>query len=70
MKPRSLSIPRNYKTLNMGSLFSAVIYPILGVALVLTLVLLGAFLKGLDLVWWYAPLGLGVVALSIFLWNG
>ncbi len=69
MKARSLTIPRNMKTFNWGSMFSAVIYPALGIMLLTTLVLVGAFVNSLELAWWYLPLGLGVVALSIFVCN-
>lgn len=69
MKARSLTIPRNMKTFNWGSMFSAVIYPALGIALLTTLILVGAFVNSLELAWWYLPLGFGVVALSIFVCN-
>jgi stearoyl-CoA desaturase (delta-9 desaturase) len=69
MKARSLTIPRNMKTFNWGSMFSAVIYPVLGVALLTTLILVGALVNSLELAWWYLPLGLAVVAISIFVCN-
>jgi len=69
MNARSLTIPKNWKTLSFGSLFSAVIYPLLGLALLITLILVGSLVQSLDMAWWYLPLGLGVVALSIFICN-
>ncbi|WP_416878333.1 acyl-CoA desaturase [Litorimonas sp.] len=69
MNARSLTIPKSWKTLSFGSLFSAVIYPVLGLALLITLILVGLLVQSLDMAWWYLPLGLGVVALSIFVCN-
>jgi len=69
MKARSLTIPKTWKTLSMGSVFSAFIYPALGLILLIVMVSVGAFVKSLDLAWWYIPLGLGVTALSIFICN-
>ncbi|CAM3785276.1 acyl-CoA desaturase [Litorimonas haliclonae] len=69
MNARSLTIPKSWKTLSFGSLFSAVIYPVLGLALLVTLILVGLLVQSLDMVWWYLPLGLAVVALSIFVCN-
>jgi len=69
MRPRSLSIPRNWTTFSFSSVFSAFIYPALGLALLITMIVLGAVLEGVGLRWWYLPLGLGVTALAIFLCN-
>lgn len=69
MNARSLTIPKSWKTLSFGSLFSAVIYPLLGLGLLITLIVVGALLESHDMAWWYLPLGLGVVALSIFICN-
>ncbi len=69
MLPRSLSIPKTWKTLNIGSLFAAFIYPALGLILLTVMIMVGIFVKSLDLSWWYIPLGLMTVALSIFVCN-
>jgi len=69
MKARSLTIPRNLKTLSWGSLFSAFIYPVLGIVLLSVLLTIGGLAKSVDLAWWYAPLGVFVVLFSIFLCN-
>ena len=69
MIPRSVAIPKSWKTFNMPSLFAAVIYPALGATLLITMVVLGLALTHISLQWWYLPLGLGVVALSIFICN-
>lgn len=69
MQPRSKSIPRDKTTFSFMSVFSAFIYPALGVALLTIMVLLGAFLSGVALHWYYLPLGFGVAALAVFLCN-
>ena len=69
MTPRSIAIPKNWKTFNFASFFSAFLYPALGLALLITMTVLGLALEALNLHWWYLPVGLGVVALSIFICN-
>jgi stearoyl-CoA desaturase (delta-9 desaturase) len=69
MIPRSIAIPKTWSTFNFASFFSAVLYPVLGVAMLITMVILGLALSGLTLRWYYLPLGLGIVALSIFVCN-
>ncbi|MFY0637262.1 acyl-CoA desaturase [Maricaulis maris] len=66
---RSEAILKSWRTLNWASAFSAIIYPALGLALITTMIVLGLALSGLTLRWWYAPLCLGVTALTIFLCN-
>jgi stearoyl-CoA desaturase (delta-9 desaturase) len=66
---RSEAILKSWRTLNWASAFSAIIYPALGVALLSTMLILGLVLNGLTLHWWYAPICLGVTALTIFLCN-
>ncbi|MEM8635062.1 MAG: acyl-CoA desaturase [Pseudomonadota bacterium] len=69
MQPRSLAIPKTWKTFSIASLFSAFLYPALGIALLTTMIVLGAVLQNVALHWYYLPLGLGVTALAIFLCN-
>ncbi len=69
MIPRSIAIPKTWSTFNFASFFSAVLYPVLGVAMLITMVTLGLALSGLTLRWYYLPLGIGIVALSIFVCN-
>lgn len=69
MIPRSVAIPKNWTTLNFASVFSAFLYPALGLALLITMVVLGLALSGLTLRWYYLPLGIGVTLLSIFICN-
>lgn len=69
MLPRSIAIPKNLKTFDLGSAFSALVYPALGFILLLVALALGIFLTGLELKWYYLPLGIGLVLLSIFVCN-
>jgi len=69
MIPRSLAIPKTWKTFNPASFFSAFGYPALGIALFTTMVVLGIALSELTLHWWYFPLAFGVTAFSVFLCN-
>ena len=69
MIPRSKAIPKNWSTFNFASFFSAVLYPALGLALLITMITLGLALSGLTLRWYYLPLGLAIVAVSIFVCN-
>ena len=67
MIPRSIAIPKTWQTFNFASFFSAILYPVLGLALLITMIVLGLALEALNLHWWYLPLGLGVVALPIII---
>lgn len=69
MIPRSIAIPKTWSTFNFASFFSAVLYPVLGLAMLITMVILGLALSGLTLRWYYLPLGIGIVVLSIFVCN-
>ena len=61
MIPRSVAIPKTWNTFNFASFFSAFLYPALGLATLITMIVLGLALSGLTLRWYYLPLGLGVV---------
>ena len=67
--PRSLAIPKTWKTFNFASFFAAILYPALGLALLITMVALGFALSHIELKLWYLPLSLGVIALTIFVCN-
>lgn len=69
MTPRSLAIPKTFRTLNFGSVFSAFIYPALGLILLAVIITLAAIFSPVSLTWWYIPLGIAVVAVSIFVCN-
>ena len=69
MIPRSIAIPKTWKTFNFASFFSAFLYPALGLALLITITVLGLTLSGLTLRWYYLPLGIGIVLFSIFVCN-
>ena len=67
--PRSLAIPKTWKNMNFGSVFSAFLYPALGLALLITMVLLAVFLAPVTLEWWYLPLGMSVIGAAILVCN-
>jgi len=67
--PRSLAIPKNWKTFNFASFFSAIGYPVLGVGLFVTMVLLGIFVSHLTFHWWYLMIAAAVIAFTIFVCN-
>ncbi len=51
--PRSEAVPRNWRTFNWGSAFSSVIYPLLGVAVLVGAVVAAQVYDGLELHLWY-----------------
>ena len=67
--PRSLAIPKTWKTFNFPSFFAAILYPLLGLTLLITMVALGFAIAHIELKLWYLPLSLGVIALTIFVCN-
>ncbi len=66
---RSQTIRRTWSTLDWTSMFSAVIYPALGVVGLIAAVAFGLALDGLTLKWWYAPLAILVTAISVVVCN-
>lgn len=66
---RSKAIAKSWRTLNWTSVFSAVIYPALGVIAMITAIGLGVGLSGVTLHWWYAPIAAATCALAIFVCN-
>ncbi len=69
MTPRSLAIPKNWTTFSFSSFFSAILYPVLGVAVLVTTLLLGLFLEKLQLHGWYAPVAIATVLATIVVCN-
>ncbi|HAO34724.1 MAG TPA: acyl-CoA desaturase, partial [Hyphomonas sp.] len=67
--PRSLAIPKTWKNFNYASFFSAFGYPALGLALFITMIVLGVALSQLTFHWWYVPLAIAVIGASIFVCN-
>ena len=67
--PRSIAIPKSLARIDFPSLFSAFLYPALGVALFLVAVLLGALHGAVDLRWWYFPLAFLVFAITVVVCN-
>lgn len=69
MQPRSLAISRGWKNLDPASVFSVWIYPALGVVLLTAMLIVGALVADIGLKWYYAPLAIGGVLLSIYICN-
>lgn len=69
MIARSEAILQSWNTLNWASVFSAILYPALGLVLLAVMLILGLALEGLTLHWWYAPIALATGALTIVLCN-
>lgn len=67
--PRSLAIPKNWKTFDFASFFSVVFYPALGVGLFITMVVLGFALSQLTMHWWYFPIAFAVTAWTVTICN-
>lgn len=67
--PRSLAIPKSWKTLDFGSLFSAFIYPALGVIGMVAAIVAGLLMESVHLHWWYAPIVVAVIAATVFFCN-
>ncbi|MAP95551.1 MAG: acyl-CoA desaturase [Ponticaulis sp.] len=67
--PRSLAIPKSWKTLDFGSVFSAFIYPALGVIGLVTAIVAGLLMESVQLHWYYAPIVLAVIAVTVVVCN-
>lgn len=67
--PRSLAIPKSWKTLDFGSVFSAFVYPALGVIGMITAIIAGLLMESVRLHWWYAPIVLAVIAGTVVICN-
>ena len=67
--PRSLPIPKSWKTLDWPSVFAAIIYPALGVFGLIGAFAVGLLHDGLKIAWWYAPLALFVAAVTLVICN-
>jgi len=67
--PRAQAIARTWRHFDIPSLFSAVIYPLLGLAVFWIVFITGLALEGLHVAWWYFPLSVAVTALAVFICN-
>lgn len=67
--PRSLAIPKSWATLDYGSLFSAFIYPALGIIGMTAAIVAGILMDSVHLHWWYAPVVLAVIAFTVVTCN-
>ncbi len=66
---RSRAIPRTWATFDWPSMFSAVLYPALGVLVLTGALVIGLALESVRLHWWYGVLALGVGAVTLFVCN-
>ena len=66
--PRSLAIPRSWRSFDLPSLFSAVLYPALGVIVFIAALAAGVLLDGAGFALWL-PVAAAVFALTVFLCN-
>lgn len=67
--PRSLAISKSWKTLNLGSVFSAILYPVLGVIGLITAIIAGLMMESVRLHWYYIPIVLAVMGLTVVVCN-
>lgn len=67
--PRAEEIKRTWRHFDIPSLFSAIIYPALGVLGFIGAVIAGFAFSGLHLAWWYFPICIAVTALTVFICN-
>jgi stearoyl-CoA desaturase (Delta-9 desaturase) len=67
--PRSLAIQKSWKTFNIGSLFSAFIYPALGVIGMIAAVTTALLLESVQLHWYYLPIIFVVMAVTVVVCN-
>lgn len=69
MQPRSIAIPKNWSTFDFSSLFSAFLYPALGLALLIVAITLGFIFAPDNMSWWQIPAALFAVGVSLFICN-
>ena len=67
--PRSIAIRKSWSTLDLASVFAAILYPALGVFGLVGAFAFGIGLESLTVHWWYAPLALLVAAITLIVCN-
>jgi len=67
--PRSVAIPKDWRTLDWASVFAAIIYPVLGVFALALAFTLGLALDSLTLAWWHPVVALAVGAVTLVICN-
>ena len=67
--PRSQAIEKSWRNLDWPSVFSAILYPLIGVLGVLGALIAGLALGSLTLHWWYVPAALAVGAVTLVICN-
>jgi len=66
---RSEAILKNWRTLDWASVFSVIIYPVLGVLALTAAIIVGLAFEGVHLHWWHGPLAFGAIAGAVFICN-
>ncbi len=69
IQPRSEVIDRSFGNISWASMFSAVIYPSLGILALVIALVVGLAFSGVHLRWWHLPVGLGTALLTLFMCN-
>jgi stearoyl-CoA desaturase (delta-9 desaturase) len=69
MTPRSLAIPKSLRHFDFSGLFSAFLYPALGLLLLVTVTIVALVLESLHINWTYALWGLLAFVLAVFFCN-
>lgn len=67
--PRSLAIPKSFRNFDFGSLFSAFLYPALGVIGMIAAITAGLLMESVRLHWYYIPIVIAVMALTVVICN-
>ena len=67
--PRAKDIRRTWANLNWPSVFSALVYPSLGVAGLALFFIVGIFMPAAHIHWWHVPIALAAGGLTVFLCN-
>ena len=67
--PRSIAIPKSFETFDIPSLFSAFLYPVLGLALFIGAVWVGLGVEAVVLKGWYFAVAAAVFAVTVVVCN-
>ena len=67
--PRAKKIRRSWASLSWPSVFSAIVYPSLGIVGLVLALALGLMLPSLHITWWHIPVALAAGTLTLFLCN-
>lgn len=67
--PRSVAIPKRWSTVDWPSVFSAIVYPSLGLLGAIGITIAALTLEAVALQWWHGLLALAVGAITLFFCN-